>query len=124
MKTLEIELTTTLETFETELTTTLETELTKTLETKLTTTLETNQEGLPWGIIGAGIGSLFIVMLVVVVVCYCCGCCEKKKSKATSDAYHRVSIDSNLQYGEDYHNEKRQTRVVDKNEMYVKYEQD
>ena len=99
------------------------------METDLTTTLETNQEGLPWSIIGAGIGSVLFVILLVVVICYCCGCCEKKKSKPDHGDYRRASIDNNLQYGEEreyyhYHYDKNQTRVVDENEMYVTYEQD
>ena len=114
-----------LETLETELTTTLET-----MKTDLTITLETNQEGMPWEIIGGGIGSLLFVILlvVVVVVCYCCGCCEKKKSKDNFGDY-QASIDNNLQYGEDreyyhYHYDKNQTRVVDENDMYATYGQD
>ena len=103
------------------------TDVTTTLETDLTTLSETN-EYLPWGIIGAGIGSLLFVILLVVVVCYCCGCCEKKKSKANFGDY-QASIDNNLQYGEDreyyhYHYDKNQTRVVDENDMYATYEQD
>ena len=93
------------------------------------TSLVTNEEGLPWIFIGTGVGTLFTVLLLVVILGYRLGCCEKKKSKADSDNYGRTSIDNNLQYGEEkeyyqYHNDKKQTRVVDDNEIYGYYEYD
>ena len=93
------------------------------------TSLVTNEEGLPWIFIGTGVGTLFIVLMLVVILCYCLGCCEKKKSKADLDNYGRTSIDNNLQYGEEkeyyqYHNDKKQTRIVDDNEIYGYYEYD
>ena len=53
--------------------------------------------------------------------------CGQRKSEAGPGHYGRASIDSNFQYGEgqeyyDYNNDKKQTRVVDENEMYTNYE--
>ena len=80
-------------------------------------------------VIGGGVGSL--VLLVLVCVCWHvgCGCCGQRKSRTDPGHYGRASIDSNFQYGEEkeyyqYQYDKKQTRVVDENEMYAIYDQE
>ena len=73
------------------------------------------------------------MLLLVLLWLRCSGsghsCAKKNKSGGAGD-YGRASIDSNLQYGEgkeeyyQYQNEKKQTRLVDENEMYGEYVQD
>ena len=65
-------------------------------------------------------------MVIILVIISCC-CRTKKKGGKEEGNYGRASIDNNLQYGEDkeyyqYQYDKKQTRVVDENEMYTTYD--
>ena len=82
-------------------------------------------------VIGSRVGAGAVVLLVVLCVWRRtgCGCCGQKNFGAGPGQYGKASIDSNFQYGEgkEYYqyqnqNDKKQTRIVDENEMYEIYE--
>ena len=93
-------------------------------------TLKTSGEEFPLEVaIGAGTGAV-AVLLVVLLWIGCSGSCVMKNKSEGPGDYGRASVDNNLQYGEgkeyyQYQNsDKKQTRVVDENEMYGEYEQE
>ena len=78
-------------------------------------------------VIGGGAGA--VVLLVMLFVWWRGSCSHSciRKFGAGQEQYGRFSIDHNFQYGEKqdyyhYHNDKKQTRVIDENEMYENYE--
>ena len=80
-------------------------------------------------VIGCGAGAGVVLLLVLWCVWWRtgCGCCGQRNSRAIPGHYGRASVDSNFQYGEgkeyyQYHNDKKQTRIVDENEKYEIYE--
>ena len=80
-------------------------------------------------VIGCGAGAGVVLLLVLWCVWWRtgCWCCGQRNSRAGPGHYGRASIDSNFQYIEgkeyyQYHNDKKQTRIVDENEKYEIYE--
>ena len=94
--------------------------------------LEDTEEStfLIWIYIGVGVGAGAVAALMILVLISFC-CCRKKnkggKVRKVDGNYGQASIDNNLQYGEDkeyyqYQDDKKQTRLVDANEMYTSYD--
>jgi len=85
---------------------------------------EKTSSTLPWLWIAIVAGAAVLTLTALGFISYSIfKCLQKKKGGMGHGNYGRASIDSNFQYGEDkeyykYQYDKKQTRVVDNNDMY------
>ena len=89
---------------------------------------DSENSSIPWIWIYVGSGAVGVMILGLAFCCiYKCLTKKERKGGKLEGNYGRASIDSNLQYGVDkeyyqYQYDKKQTRVVDANEMYTSYD--
>ena len=83
-----------------------------------------NSSNFPWLWIAIVAGAVVVILITLGFISYSIFKWLQTKKEGKGDGnYGRASIDSNFQYGEDneyykYQYDKKQTRVVDNNDMY------